>query len=115
MCLLAFCYNCIDFCWESFYSIIVYAVSLFAPAKRSSNNYYKSSRDGVGKLYKSYPKHLRKLSNKKAKFWRRYKARPTLRKKTTCKKNALLYVKELKRHITSIENTLIDSKNCRSF
>jgi len=107
--------NCIDFCWESFYSAIVYSVSLFAPAKNKSTNHRRLPRHGAGKKHNSLPKHIRRLCSKKAKFWRRYKARPSLLREATYKKYSDLYVRELKKHITSIENELINSKHCRSF
>ena len=46
--------NCIDYCWESFYSVIVYAISLCTPAKRKLTfRKPRTSRKRTRKLYKS--------------------------------------------------------------
>lgn len=106
---------CVDKCWEQFYYTIVYAVSLYAPAKSNVAMHKRASRNRNGKLYKSYPKHIRKLSTKKVKSWRRYKSRPSLKRKATYNKHTKAYKIELNKHISSVENKLIYSKNCRSF
>ena len=81
---LLMCYNSIDDCWDSFYALIVYAINLHAPVRRSSTvHHYRSSRNRASKRYKYYPKHIRKLCSKKVRSWRRYKARPSLRRRAT--------------------------------
>ena len=59
--------NCVDYCWDSFYCIIVYAISLIAPAKRSFSTLKRCHRRRNGKPHKAYPKRIRKLSSKKIK------------------------------------------------
>ena len=108
--------NSIDICWDLFYSTIVYAISLYAPPKRDTTT-NKRCRPKSEKLlvYKSYPKRINKLRNKKANSWRRYKAKPSLRRKATYQKHSNLYKRELNNHITSVENRLVRSNNCRLF
>lgn len=107
--------NCVDYCWESFYCIVVFVISLIAPAKRNFSYQKRIQRGRKGKPYKSYPKQIGKLSNKKLKAWKRYKLRPSLRRKATYKRHAIAYKNELKLHICAQENNLINSKNCLSF
>jgi hypothetical protein len=58
-------YFSINECWESFYSIIVHAVSLYAPVKKKwpkNRSYRKQSSNA----HKHYPLNIRKILNKKA-------------------------------------------------
>ena len=105
----------IDYCWETFYSVIVYTISLFTPVRLNSDISFRRPRRRFGKPRKLYPKYIRKLSNKKTNSWRRYRSRPSLRRKATYKKHATTYILELNKYISSVENKLISSNNCRSF
>ena len=109
------CNYCINYSWEAFYSVVVYAISLCTPAKPNCSVHKRSLRKRTAKPRKSYPKHIRRLCCKKAKSWKRYNSRPSLCRKATYKRHAASYKIELDKHISSIENQLISSNNCRSF
>ena len=107
--------SCINHYWMIFYSVIVYAISLFTPVKRNTTIGIRRSRKRSGKFRKSYLKKINKLRSKKFKSWKRFKSRPTQCRKATYKRHAKTYKMELHKHITSVENNLISSNNCRSF